>query len=65
MSLKAEKLGNTFGYLSPFAKEARKTYRDFEARGKADDITVIVSQILYSDKEYMMNGLPRKFEETI
>lgn len=33
------------GYLSPFAKEAKKEYRDFEPRGKADDISVIVAQI--------------------
>lgn len=33
------------GYLSPFAKEAKKEYRDFEARGKADDISVIIAQV--------------------
>lgn len=33
------------GYLSPFAKEAKKEYRDFEPRGKADDISVIIAQI--------------------
>ena len=37
MALEAEELGNMVGYMSPFAKEARKEYRDFEPRGKADD----------------------------
>ena len=43
MALEAERLGNMSGYLSPFAKEAKKHYSDFQARGKADDITVIVA----------------------
>lgn len=43
LALEAEELGNMIGYMSPFAKEARKEYRDFEPRGKADDITVIVA----------------------
>ena len=45
MAVKAEQLGDTAGYLSPFAREAKKYYSDFEPRGKADDITVIVAQI--------------------
>jgi hypothetical protein len=43
LALEAEELGSTLGYLSPFAKEAKKEYRDFEPRGKADDVTVIVA----------------------
>ena len=53
LSLEAERLGNTSGYLSPFAKEAQKHYLDFQARGKADDVTVIVAQIHSKD-----DGLP-------
>jgi hypothetical protein len=43
LSLEAESLGNKSGYMSPFAKEARKHYIDFYPRGKADDVTVIVA----------------------
>lgn len=53
LSLEAERLGNTSGYLSPFAKEAQKHYMDFQPRGKADDVTVIVAQIHSKD-----DGLP-------
>ena len=32
-------------YLSPFAKEARRVFGDFEPRGKPDDVTVVVAQV--------------------
>jgi len=49
MALEAEKLSHVPNYLSPFAKEARQHYNDFEARGKPDDITVIVAQMATKD----------------
>ena len=50
LALEAEELGTLEGYLSPFAKEAKKEYLDFEPRGKADDVTVIVAQIFTRNK---------------
>jgi hypothetical protein len=46
---KSETLGNTIGYQSPFSKQAKRYYKGFEDRGKSDDITVIVAQILSKD----------------
>jgi len=40
---KAYALSNDQGYLSPFALRAKKLYLGFEARGKTDDVTVIVA----------------------
>lgn len=45
MAKLAEKLGMLDHYLSPFAREARKVYGDFDPRGKPDDVTVVVAQI--------------------
>ena len=42
---KAFKLGNSRGYLSPFAKHAREQGINYPPQGKADDIAVIVAQI--------------------
>ena len=45
LAKEAEKFSMLDRYLSPFAREARRVYGDFEARGKPDDITVVVAQI--------------------
>ena len=45
IALRAEDLGNTNGYWSPFAVEASKHYQGFMPRGKPDDVTVIVAQM--------------------
>jgi len=50
LTLKAEQLSQEPMYMSPFATEARKHYNDFEARGKPDDVTVIVAQMSLKDE---------------
>ena len=44
-----EKWSNRSDYISPFAKHAHEHFYDFRG-GKADDITVIVSQICLTDE---------------
>lgn len=46
LGLKAESFGNKIDYWSPFSMEARKYFSDFQPRGKADDVTVIVTQVM-------------------
>ena len=41
--------------------EAKKYYRDFEPRGKADDITVIVAQVHSRNPPNLKNG-PSSYE---
>ena len=50
---KSETLGNTIGYKSPFSAQAKKHYLGFEDRGKSDDVTVIVAQIISKDQSNM------------
>lgn len=45
IALEAETLGDTVGFLSPFAVEASKHFLGYEPRGKPDDVTVIVAQL--------------------
>ena len=56
LATEAERLGNQVGYWSPFAIEARKYYRDFEPRGKADDVTVIVAQMHSKEQPAVVNN---------
>lgn len=43
LAKEAERLSMLDRYFSPFAREARRVFGDFEPRGKPDDITVIVA----------------------
>lgn len=43
ITTKSYKLGNTNGYLSPFAKNAKRDGVNYPAQGKADDIAVVVA----------------------
>lgn len=54
----AEKHGTLDRYLSPFAREARRIFGDFEARGKPDDVTVVVAQVHSANQGRVR--LPRK-----
>ena len=45
-------------YLSPFAKEAKRIYGDFEPRGKPDDITIVVAQV-HSVNQKTLRGIPK------
>ena len=65
IALTAEQLGDTVGYLSPFAVEASKQFLDYQPRGKPDDVTVIVAQLQNGNSQQIMqgSGLSKPFYE--